>query len=42
MDRFGTIDAYFTTTFNKQKLMTKVYTMKDSNVEWFQEMLLPL
>lgn len=30
MDRFGTIDAYISTTFFKQTLKTNVITMKDN------------
>ena len=32
MDRFGTIDAYISTTFFKQTLKTEVVTMKDNLV----------
>ena len=32
MDRFGTIDAYMSTTFFKQTLKTEVVTMKDNLV----------
>jgi hypothetical protein len=38
----GTIDAYVKLTYNNTKLKTKVYTMKDNRVEWFQEMLIPV
>ena len=42
MDRFGTIDAYISTSFFKQTLKTEVVTMKDNLVQWDQEILLPI
>lgn len=43
MDKYlGTIDAYALLQIGKNKLKTKVYTMKDQLVEWNQEMLIPV
>lgn len=42
LDTFGTIDAYIETIYFKQKLKTDVYTMKDNQVFWDQEMWLPI
>lgn len=41
-DRFGTIDAYLRTDFNRSKITTPVVTMKDNIVVWNHELLLPL
>ena len=43
MDTFGTIDAYIYHELNKtSKVKTRVYTMKDNEVIWNQEILIPV
>jgi hypothetical protein len=38
----GSIDAYLVMKYGKNKLKTKVITMKDKKVDWMQEMLIPI
>ena len=42
MDTFGTIDAYFTGTFLRKKVKTKVVVQKDQVTPVEQEIWLPI